>query len=555
MLHAPPHARRRSPDLPNSTGPQEETITLRTIKDATFDVLRRLELTTIFSNPGSTEVPMLVDLPDDLEFVLGLHEGSVVGMATGWAIGSGRPALVLLHTAAGLGNAVGAIATARANRAPLVVIVGQQDRRHVVSEPFLTGQLDSMAGTYPVWVGRPARAADVPATVARAHHEALAGRGPAIVIVPMNDWQEPAETSGRLASPLQMRLSTGVDERACEQVAAALADSRSPVLIVGAGADDPVTWARLVELSARLGCPVWQEPFGARAGFPQHDKHFAGHLPAARPDVRDALRGHDLILLIGAPALRQYQFENGPLFEEGVNVIVLTDDASEAAFSTADLAFVAPLPAFCGTLVDLVPNRDEPLPREARAIAMPRARPQVDILYPEEVYAALAERIAEDVILVEESPSTRMQLQDLIPARQPLGFLSAAMGGLGFAMPAATGLKMARPNRPVLAVLGDGSSLYAIQALWSAHRYRAGVLFVVLSNGGYAIMDRLAESAGGKAPWPSFADVRVADLATALGCSSVRVRRHEDLLRHLDEIMPTLAGRREPFLIDVVVST
>ena len=97
----------------------------RTVREATFDVLRARGLRTIFSNPGSTEVPLLAGLPDDLRFVLGLHEGSVVGMATGVAIASGEPAFVLIHTTAGLGNAVAALATARVNRAPLVVVVGQ----------------------------------------------------------------------------------------------------------------------------------------------------------------------------------------------------------------------------------------------------------------------------------------------------------------------------------------------------------------------------------------------------------------------------------------------
>src|SRR5512141_1696490 len=116
----------------------------------------------MFSNPGSTEVPFLTDFPDDLRFVLALHEGSVVGLATGFAIGRGEPALALLHTTAGLGNAVGAIATARVNRAPLVIVVGQQDRRHLVFEPFLTGRLAGLAGDYPVWVDQPVRAEDVP---------------------------------------------------------------------------------------------------------------------------------------------------------------------------------------------------------------------------------------------------------------------------------------------------------------------------------------------------------------------------------------------------------
>ncbi len=146
---------------------------MKTVREATIDVLRHRELMTIFSNPGSTEIPFLKDLPEDFTFVLGLHEGSVVGMATGGVIARDAPALVLLHTTAGLGNAVGALATARVNRAPLVVIVGQQDRRHLALEPFLAGhRLELLAGDYPVWVSEPTRAADVPGAVSRAYHEA-----------------------------------------------------------------------------------------------------------------------------------------------------------------------------------------------------------------------------------------------------------------------------------------------------------------------------------------------------------------------------------------------
>src|SRR5215211_7286161 len=165
----------------------------RRVRDAAFEVMRERGLTTVFANPGSTEVPFLGALPDDLRFVLALHEGSVVGIATGWAIGRGVPAFVLLHTTAGLGNAVGALATARVNRAPLVVLVGQQDRRHLAFEPFLAGKLDGLAGEYPVWRAQPARAQDVPAAIDRAWHEAVAGRGPALVVVPMDDWPAAAD--------------------------------------------------------------------------------------------------------------------------------------------------------------------------------------------------------------------------------------------------------------------------------------------------------------------------------------------------------------------------
>src|SRR5580704_4361423 len=144
-----------------------------TVRDATFDVMRRFGMTTIFGNPGSTEVSFLTDLPDDLEFVLGLHEGAVVGIATGYAIATGEPAFVNLHTAAGLGNAINAITNARDSHVPLVVVVGQQDRRQLSFEPFLTGRaLERLAGEYPVWSNLPTRPQDVPGAIARAHHEA-----------------------------------------------------------------------------------------------------------------------------------------------------------------------------------------------------------------------------------------------------------------------------------------------------------------------------------------------------------------------------------------------
>jgi benzoylformate decarboxylase len=168
------------------------------------------------------------------------------------------------------------------------------------------------------------------------------------------------------------------------------------------------------------------------------------------------------------------------------------------------------------------------------------------------VFAALAERLPPETVLVEETPSNRPELHARIPARTPLGFLSAAMGGLGFALPAATGVRMAQRGRPVVAVVGDGSALYGIQALWSAAHYGVGVLFVVLANGGYAIMDLLAARHGGEPPWPGF-DVDVAGLARAFGCPARLVAEHDELLAALDDVVPTLAARREPLLLEVVV--
>jgi benzoylformate decarboxylase len=525
-----------------------------TVRDAAFEAFRRLGLTTIFANPGSTEVAFLAGLPDDFRFVLGLHEGSVVGVATGWAIAADRPALVNLHTTAGLGNAVGALATARVNRAPLVVLVGQQDRRHLALEPFLTGRLEGLAGDYPVWVSQPVAARDVPGAITRAHHEAVTGRGPAIVVVPMDDWLQPVDDDGPLAAPAQVRRGGGADPAAVAEVVALVDGARNPALVVGAGADRADTWAALVAVAERLDAPVFQEAFSARAGFPQDHRLFAGHLSSARGRLRQALAGHDVVLVVGAPAFRLYGYEPGALVDPDARIVVVSDDPAEVHHSPADLAVVTDPAPFCAALAGGLTARP---PSGRRARSVPTVPPPAagEPLRAPHVFALLAERLAPDTVIVEESPSSRQLLEAMVPARRPLGYLSAAMGGLGFGMPAAVGVRMAQPQRPVVAVLGDGSSMYAVQSLWTAATYGVGTLFVVLANGGYAIMDRLAEvHGGGKAPWPGFGEVHVSALATAFGCPARRITSHAELVAVLDEVVPQLPGMTGPLLLDVEVA-
>jgi benzoylformate decarboxylase len=549
---------------------------MATIRDATFDVLRQYGLTTIFANPGSTEVSLLTDLPEDLDFRLALHEGSVVGMATGFALGADRPALAILHTTAGLGNAVGALATARVNRAPLVVVVGQQDRRHLSLEPFLAARrLDEVAGPYPVWVDEPVRAQDVPGAVARAWHEARDGRGPAVVIVPMDDWEAEADDL-EIRAPARLVAADAVDAGTVRDLAALLSQARSPALVVGAGADSAAAWKALESLVERLGCPVWQEAFGGRAGFPQDHPRFAGHLPPGRAGLRKTLAGHDVVVAVGAPVFRQYPYEPGPLVEPGTRLAIVTDDPAEAHRSPVELAVLAPVAPVCARLVEMVPARSaeaaephraaEPAePHRASEPAEPH-RASEDPPSSDEpmraphVLAAVAERLPRNAVVVEETPSSRPDLHALVPAREPMGFVSAAHGGLGFGLPASLGIRMARPDRPVVAILGDGSTIYGIQALWSAAHYRIGVLAIVLANGRYAIMHELARAygatrpgGGGAAPWPPFDEVSMHRIAEGFGCPAREVATYSDLIGVLDEVLPTLADRQEPLVLEVVV--
>ncbi|WP_236700370.1 thiamine pyrophosphate-dependent enzyme [Allosalinactinospora lopnorensis] len=356
-----------------------------------------------------------------------------------------------------------------------------------------------------------------------------------------------------LAAAGRVERAEGTDEAGIADLAALLDQADAPALVTGAGTDTEDGWAALVALAEHIGAPVFQESFGARAGFPQDHPRFAGFLPADRPGLRAALAGYDTVLSVGAPVFRQYPYTEGPLAEPGIRLAMLTDDPAEAYRSPVELAVLAPIPSTLRRMTERVAPRDRTPPYRAAA-AVPEPPAEGRPMLPAHVLAALAERAPADTVFVEETPSSRPEMHRLVPARRPLGFLSAAMGGLGFALPAATGVRMARPDRPVIAVVGDGSSLYQVQSLWSAARYGTGVLFVVLSNGRYAIMDRLAEKHGGKPSWPGFPEVSVSGLARELGCPARRVETHDDLVAVLDSVVPTLHERTEPLVLDVAVA-
>ena len=372
----------------------------------------------------------------------------------------------------------------------------------------------------------------------------------------MGDWLEPADELAA-AAPARILRPHAVSPEQVAELADLLAEAESPALVVGAPGEGRDAWDAVVALAERLRCPVWQEPFSRAVGFPQDHPQFAGHLTWQRRLMRDTLARYDLVLTVGTNAFRAYLFDEPvALVGPETRVAVLTADPSEAHRSRCELAVLAPVAAACRALVDQLPERsgtgDAPEP-----VRRPAPLPPPDAgepLRPGHVLDALAERLPRDALLVEECPSSQPELYQRIPVRVPFGFLSTANGCLGFGLAGSIGLRMGLPDRPVVAVLGDGSTTYAIQALWSAARYDVGVLLIVLANGRYAVMDALARRAGGAAAWPGFEAVDIGGMARSLGCPSVRVETHDDLIRVFDEVLPELASRREPLLVEAVVA-
>ena len=326
-----------------------------TVREAFFEVARQLGLTTMFGNPGSTEEPFLKDFPTDFRYVLALQEAPAVAMADAYSQRTGRPALVNLHTAAGMGNAVGNIESAWYNRAPLIITAGQQTREMLLLEPYLTNvHPELVPQPFVKWAYQPARAEDVPAALMRAYAAAvLPPAGPVFLSIPMDDGDQPCPRLPMIRT-VSRRLSA--DQDALAAVIAALTEARSPVLVIGGAVDQADGWDDAVALAEKLQCAVWAAPEEGRPGFPETHPLYQGALPPAIGPLAQALAGHDVIVVVGAPVFRYYPYVPGEYLPAGAELFHITDDPSEAARAPVGTAVLADPGRSCAVLAAAVPQ-------------------------------------------------------------------------------------------------------------------------------------------------------------------------------------------------------
>lgn len=516
-----------------------------TVRQATLGLLRDLRMTTVFGNPGSTELPFLDRWPEDFTYVLGLQEASVLGMADGYARATGRAAFVNLHSAAGLGHALGNLFTAWKNQAPLVVTAGQQSRALLPNLPFLGAQ-DAAAFPRPYvkFAVEPARAEDVPAAIAQAHRVAMQRpQGPTFVSVPADDWSAPCAPVAARAQ----HADIAPDPAAIAGAAALIAAARQPVIVSGAEADAEGAGPALVALAERLGAPVWTAPFAARLAFPEDHPLHAGHLVAAPEAVSAALSRHDLVLVVGAPVFTFHVAGDCALFRSGVPLIHLTADAEAGAAAPVGTTILGALRHAIPALAALVPDRGLALPAPRRRAPPPAAAEPLPAGW---VLSRLRAALPEDAVLVEEAPSHRPAMHAHLPMRRWGGFMTMASGGLGYALPAAVGVALARPEARVCCLIGDGSFLYSPQALWTAVQQRLRLAVIVLENGGYGALrsfSRVLQIRG--APGIDVPGVDYAGMARSLGCEALRVTGPAAL----DAALRQAFAAEAPCLVEVAV--
>ncbi|MCK1616514.1 benzoylformate decarboxylase [Bradyrhizobium sp. 159] len=518
-----------------------------TVKQATLDLLRSFGIDRVFGNPGSTELPFLSDWPDDIDYVLALQEASAVGMADGYAQATRNAGFVNLHSAAGVGNALGNIYTAHRNQTPLVITAGQQARSILPLQAFLYAERASeFPRPYVKYSIEPARAEDVPAAIARAYYTAMqAPCGPTFVSIPIDDW-------AHAASPIEARKVSreiGPEPDAMQALVKALTSSKHPALVVGPGVDRGGAVDLMVRVAEKAKASVWVSPFSARCSFPERHPQFAGFLHASPAQLSDALRDHDLIVVIGAPVFTFHVEGHAAIFDGSATIFQITDDPDAAAVTPVGTSIIATMKPALSLLLDLLPESKR---AAAKGRTLPPAPQAADPLPVEFLLHSLSQAMPDGTSLVEEVPSHRPAMQKFMPMRGQDSFYTMSSGGLGYSLPAAVGMALGKPKQRTVCLIGDGSAMYSIQALWTAAQRKLPLTVVVINNSGYGAMRSFSQVMQVRnVPGLELPGIDFVRLAEGMGCEAVRVTKAAELGEALKRGM-TFAGTS---LIEVVVDS
>jgi benzoylformate decarboxylase len=516
-----------------------------TVRETAYQVLRDFGMTVIFGNPGSTELPFLRDLPPDFRYVLGLHERVAAGMALGYSLGSKKAAFVNLHSIASTGNGLSAIQDAWYLHAPLVITTGQQDRRHLLAEPFLASRAVETVRPYVKWAYEPTRAEDVPTAIARGYHLAMQPpKGPVFLSIPMDDWTHECE-------PVARRTVTHTvlpGPAALDEVVRALDASPNPALVAGSQIEEDGGWNDVIALAEHLNAHVYQDPIAPRWTFPRSHRLFRGGLLPAQQPLADQLSDHDVVVVLGARVFLYYAHVPGDPIQPGTKLFQITNSSQDAASALAGTSLVGNVAEAARYLRERTRPKQRPTDAPAPAPSPIAGHP----ITPAYLFSVLNRVMPHDAVIAEECPSSKGDLDRYLIADEPGSFYSVPNGVLGFGLPAAVGLQMARPERRVVCPIGDGSIQYSIQALWSAVQNKAPVIVIVLRNSDYSALKGFCDftQVGRNVPGMDIPNIDVVKIAQGYGMAAREVDRPADL----EPALRVAFASQEPRLISVNVA-
>jgi benzoylformate decarboxylase len=516
----------------------------------------------VFGNPGTTELPFMDELAKVPEFhyYLGLHEGTAVSMADGYARATRRPSFLNLHIAAGLAHGLANMLNARRARTPMVVTVGQQDRRHLIHDPMLGGDLLALAqGAFKDAV-EVNQVDDLPTLIRRAFLlSQTAPTGPVMVSIPVDVLEE------ELDEPLPARTEVqglGVAE-GVEELAEALLGAGAPAIVAGDGVGRAGAVDDLVGLAEALGATVFGEPMYDAVDFPATHPLSAGMLPPVDALIREKLAKHDVVFLVGSHAFSAHYYTDASPIPERTQILQLDEDRAELGRNyPASIALHGGIGPSVRAITEIVSGRCPEAEarieaaKQDRAEAPASATSNGERMDPAAAADALVAGLPDGTIMLEEAITTGLEVRRAFAASRPGSYHHSVGGALGWALGAGIGVKMARPDDPVVSVVGDGTAMYTIQGLWSAAHYDVPLVLVVMNNREYAAckrgIDRVVEGGGESYVGMDLTDPEIdfIGLARSLGVEARSAGGTEELSAAVSEALASGA----PTLIDAAVA-
>jgi benzoylformate decarboxylase len=461
----------------------------------------------IFGNPGTTESPLLDSLLDypQIKYIVHLHEGVAVGSASFYGQASGKTAFVNLHVAPGLGNAVGMIYGALKNNTAMVVTAGQQDTRMRLRDPILGHDLAAIAAPVTKWSVQVERADELGPILQRAFKIANeAPAGPVFVALPINVMEQ--ETDIPPGKPGTVFRASRPDPAGIAAMAKLLLAAKSPAIVAGDDIARAGAHGTLARLAERLGAPVWFEGLRGQNSFPTDHPSARGTLGFDAPGIAKCFAGNDLVLMVGGPFFEEVWYAPGSPFPAGAKLLQIEQAPARLAYNFAlDAGVVAEAGAGLAALdmalatvageefAEAAAKRNAALAElKTQEAAAQKARVEKAwARTPTSMARAMAEIRAgtpQDAIVVDETITANLDLFKTFTFAGPGDYYSGRGGGIGQGLAGALGVAVARPERPVLCLSGDGSSMYSIQALWTATHHDLAIVFVILANREYRVL-------------------------------------------------------------------
>jgi benzoylformate decarboxylase len=476
-------------------------------KRAFLDLLKQEGVTVMFGNPGTTELPLMdaFAVEHDIRYILGLQEAALMSMADGYAQASGGLAVLNLHVAPGLGNAMGMLYDAMKANAPVLVTAGQQDFEYLATEPILSADLPTLARPFVKWAAEVHRLEDLPRYVHRAVKTALAPpTGPVFLSLPGDILKNDADID--LLEPTRVAPRVRGDAAAVAAAADMLAKAERPVIIAGDAVAQSRAHKELAALAEAIAAPVYVEFVPNTASFPASHPLYRGMMTRSQAGVREVLDRHDLVFSVGGDLFTWSLPSDIDPWPAGLPLIHLDTDPWQIGKNYP--AQVAILGDPKATLPEITAAVGARMTASAKSAASARLKSTTEAIkqdlgafrakaralagktpvQPLALLEAIGAMLPNDAVVIEEILSSAPGARSLINSNDEQSFFGLRGGGIGWGLPAAIGAKLALPDRPVVALVGDGSAMYTIQGLWTAARYRLPIVWVIFNNTSYRIL-------------------------------------------------------------------